>query len=371
MERRSRHRSRKYRHYTVIASLVVIILVVAGAGVGIKVHHDVQQRKVDRVLKVKAEKAEATAFKTFNAENVAKAKKLVNKLDAADKKELTPKLEQLETYMTSVKAAQTALTDYQTAKTDASYQKVTTSINNLKASSLKDQKASLENELGKVKVQVDNEKAAAEAKALTEKYKDKKIVALTFDDGPNPETTPMLLQELKAADVHATFFALGKNAQANQSIIKQEAAQGNVVASHTWDHKDLVTLTAAQQKQEIMSAHDLINKITGQDVNIYRPPYGAYNKTTLAATPLSPIIWGVDTEDWKLVGNTAGVVQNAVTHAHDGAIILIHDIHPWSVAAVPQIISQLKAKGFTFVTVPELLGAREGGIKAQTAYTGF
>ncbi|WP_337970384.1 polysaccharide deacetylase family protein, partial [Virgibacillus salexigens] len=117
----------------------------------------------------------------------------------------------------------------------------------------------------------------------------------------------------------------------------------------------------------IESANQLINKITGKNVTLFRPPYGSYNKSVLRQTNLSAVNWTVDTNDWRY-RTSAPVVQNVSTYAHDGAIILMHDIHQWSVDAVPQIIKNLKAQGYTFVTVSTLLTVQDGGAKAQQVY---
>ena len=371
MQSRRNVRSKKYKHYTTIASIVLVLLIALGIGVGFKVHQDIQNQKVYAAMAKKAETAVQTAYKNPTEQNIKSAKDLFDKLKKGDKAELKNDVKSAEEALDHLNDVKTAITTYQTEKTDASYKAANAALDKLKSSYELKEKPALVKQLATVKTQVDAAKAKEEAEALANKYKGKKLVALTFDDGPYPETTPGLLKYLKSVNVNVTFFALGENAKANPDIIKQEAADGNVVASHTWDHKELTTLSPAAQKQEIMSAHNLIDSLTGKTVNIYRPPYGAYDKTTLAQTTLSPIIWGVDTEDWKLVGNSAAVAQNAITHAHNGAIILIHDIHPWSVAAVPTIVSTLQSQGYTFVTVPELLGALEGGIKPQTAYTGY
>lgn len=207
------------------------------------------------------------------------------------------------------------------------------------------------------------------AKASTSQLANKKIIALTFDDGPSSAHTPALLDSLKAAGVKATFFVLGNNAAANPAILKREAAEGHEIASHTVDHAQLTKLPQASQTQEIESAAATIKSITGQDHPFYRPPYGAYNDTTLKASSRSPILWSNDTEDWRRM-NSAADTAAAIANPHDGEIILMHDIHGQSVAAVPQIILSLQAQGFTFVTVSQLIEARYGEIKPSTVYTG-
>ena len=196
-----------------------------------------------------------------------------------------------------------------------------------------------------------------------------KMIALTFDDGPSNLTTPTLLDTLKKYDVKATFCVLGQNVQQFPDIVKRENEQGCEIISHTWDHKDLATLSAADQTAEITGTQKLITQLTGQNNPLFRPPYGSYNSTTLAATNNAVMLWSVDTQDWAQSTSTP-VVKAALAGAHPDAVILMHDIHAWSVAAVPQIIASLKAQGYTFVTVSELIKAREGNIQPQTVYSG-
>ena len=368
-------RSKKHKKSTFVLSIVTIGLVLIGVGVGAKLYHDkqVEEAKVAAYQKEKdtALKAQALAYESPTTANIDSTLKLADHLNSEDKAQITEKIKTLKKYVDNMTQAKAALAAYKKSTTDADYKLANEKIKALTSSYEKNEKTTLTTQLAASKKEIDKEKAAAAAAAEKAKYANKKLIALSFDDGPGPVTTPKLLKILADNDVKATFFALGSQAQAYPDIIKSEAANGNEVASHTWDHKNLVTLTAAQQKKEILSAHDYINSLTGQNTNFFRPPYGSYNQTTLAQTNLAAVDWSIDTNDWKYVNNTPIVVQNAVNSAHDGAIILMHDIHSWSVDAVPQIIQQLKAKGYTFVTVSELLKAKEGGIEAGKVYTGY
>ncbi|MCL2681669.1 MAG: polysaccharide deacetylase family protein [Streptococcaceae bacterium] len=199
----------------------------------------------------------------------------------------------------------------------------------------------------------------------------KKLIALTFDDGPNPATTPLLLNELQKENVKVTFFSLGQNIQANPDIIKREAKEGNEIASHTWDHKDLTTLSPSQQLGEITGTQKLIKQLTGQDNHFFRPPYGSINNSALNVSDNAAILWSIDTRDWARTNDVSGTVQAAVSLAHPGAIIIMHDIHLWSVQAVPQIIKTLKSQGYTFVTVSQLLQEENGAIQTHKVYSGW
>ena len=181
-----------------------------------------------------------------------------------------------------------------------------------------------------------------------------KCVALTFDDGPGPKTGK-LLDELKKKNAAATFFVVGPNAKTRPEIIERMIAEGHEVGNHTWSHRSLPALSPAQVRSEIDRTNEAISAAIDQPATLLRPPYGARNPTTdrLAQAPV--ILWDVDTLDWKYK-NTEKVVDAAVSQTKPGSIVLMHDIHSSTVAAVPEILSRLKAKGYTFVTVTELLG---------------
>ncbi|GAA1497113.1 polysaccharide deacetylase family protein [Paeniglutamicibacter kerguelensis] len=181
-----------------------------------------------------------------------------------------------------------------------------------------------------------------------------KCVALTFDDGPGPKTGK-LLDELKKKNAAATFFVVGPNAKTRPELIERMIAEGHEVGNHTWSHRSLPALSPAQVRSEIDRTNEAISAAIDQPATLLRPPYGARNPTIdrLAQAPV--ILWDVDTLDWKHK-NTGKVVDAAVSQTKPGSIVLMHDIHGSTVAAVPEILSRLKAKGYTFVTVTELLG---------------
>lgn len=362
---------RKANKYRIAGAIILLLLVISGGTFAV-----VRAQQAERAytaLKGKEKAAEETATKSRNLSDIEEAQKLADQLHEGDKKLADKRLNKLKSDLMSLNNAKMAVDKAHQKPTDADVALAEKLVNQLSDEDLATDKAKLEQTLKADKELLAKNKAAAAAKAeaakVAKETQNAKLIALTFDDGPNPTTTPQLLQTLKAKGVVATFFALGNAAQANPDLIKQEAAQGNEVASHTWDHKDLQSLSPAAAKQEIESAHNLIDKLTGQTVNLFRPPYGSYNKTTLSLTNLSAVNWSVDTNDWRY-NSSAPVVQNALAAAHPGAIILMHDIHPWSVAAVPQIIDSLKAQGYRFVTVSKLLEARAGGAQPGQVYFG-
>ncbi|MDN3358293.1 polysaccharide deacetylase family protein [Actinomadura sp. DC4] len=186
-----------------------------------------------------------------------------------------------------------------------------------------------------------------------------KCVALTFDDGPGPYTTK-LLGMLAARHARVTFFLIGGNIQGREAIVRKELAEGHAIGDHTWSHPDLSTLPKQAVRAQLTRTLTEIAKVTGGPTRLMRPPYGATDRSvgTVARTlGLSQITWSVDTDDWR-DRNSAIVAQRAITRARRGDIILMHDIHPTTVNAVPRILRGLAKRGFTFATVPELLAAR-------------
>lgn len=187
----------------------------------------------------------------------------------------------------------------------------------------------------------------------------RKYVALTFDDGPGPDT-PAVLAALKKAGVPATFFVLGGNVQANPDTLRQVVASGNEVGVHTWDHKDLTRLKPAEQKAQIERTAGEILAATGVASRLFRAPYGSVNPQVLKQAEnakLLSVLWDVDTVDWTRP-STEQIVQTAVSQARPGSIILMHDgggDRAATVAAVPKIIKELRAKGYDFATVGDLV----------------
>jgi peptidoglycan/xylan/chitin deacetylase (PgdA/CDA1 family) len=198
--------------------------------------------------------------------------------------------------------------------------------------------------------------------------KGKKLLALTFDDGPHPTNTTELLDFLKSEEVRVTFFVLGSRVAAYPNIVRRMAAEGHQVGSHTYNHKQLTTLDEADLEYEINATNAEIQNALGFGPAALRPPYGAYNGAVLAKANLPIILWDIDPEDWKY-RNAETVFNNIVPKAKDGDIILLHDIHPTSVQAVKSVVKRLKDDGFTFVTVDTLIRVRKGEPQNGTVYS--
>ena len=183
----------------------------------------------------------------------------------------------------------------------------------------------------------------------------KPMVAITFDDGPYPETTNVMLDALEENYALATFFCLGKNVGYYPDVVKRELELGMEVGTHTYSHVQLNTLGADALDSEIKKALQAHEDAVGVKPKLMRPPYGAFNKEVLKAVGgygLCCMNWSLDTEDWKT--KNADATYKMVMTATDGDVILLHDIHQYNVEAVQRFVPDLMAAGFQLVTVPEL-----------------
>ena len=194
--------------------------------------------------------------------------------------------------------------------------------------------------------------------------KHKKVVALTFDDGPDGNTTPQALDILAKYKIKATFFVQGKNIAGNESILKRMQSEGHEVGNHSWNHPILTKLSLEDAKQQLTDTEDAITKVLGKSSKLMRPPYGAISDDIRNSLDLSFIMWDVDSLDWKSK-NEAAILTEIQRQTTDGSIILMHDIHQTSVNSLPRVIEYLQGQGYSFVTVSELLNI---GLKPHGIY---
>jgi peptidoglycan/xylan/chitin deacetylase (PgdA/CDA1 family) len=193
-----------------------------------------------------------------------------------------------------------------------------------------------------------------------------KCIALTFDDGPGPYTA-RLLADLKQFNAHATFFVIGQHVVASPRLVRAEFAGGHEVGNHSWSHPELTRLTVAQVDRQLQLTDNAIHRATGQTPTLVRPPYGAVNAAVKRQIARPVILWNRDTLDWK-VRNAQHVTDAVLGSARPGDIVLMHDIHPTTVDAVPGILQALTEQGYHFVTVSQLLqGVR---LNPGQAYSG-
>lgn len=181
-----------------------------------------------------------------------------------------------------------------------------------------------------------------------------KRVALTFDDGPHPKNTLKIIELLDKYDAKATFFMLGNRVDFYPDIAKKVADAGHDLGNHTWNHKDLSTLSKEEGVQEVEQTNEIIKSATGKESTAFRPPYGSVNEQVQNSIDIPSILWTIDTLDWKS-HNPDEILKIVQENVKDGSIILMHDIHDTSAQAVEPILKYLKAEGYECVTVSELL----------------
>ena len=195
-----------------------------------------------------------------------------------------------------------------------------------------------------------------------------KLIALTFDDGPRRSTTTALLDGLEARGVRATFFLIGKQLDHNEDLIRRMDAQGHQIGIHTYDHVSLTGLSRADFDAQVALTRQKLMAILGHDGFLLRPPYGAVDEAVRKNAGCPIILWSIDPEDWG-DQNAPREVEHVVSHARDGAIILMHDIFPASVEAALEIVDRLHAQGYLFVTVEELFAARHIALEPGETYS--
>lgn len=191
----------------------------------------------------------------------------------------------------------------------------------------------------------------------------KGCVALTFDDGPWPETTERLLDGLAQRGAKATFFVIGSQIEGQEDTLRRMVDEGHQVGLHTWDHVQLKGLTPEKIRAELSRTREALETITGPESLMLRPPYGFADSTLQACAGVPIIIWSVDTEDWR-DKTVSRIVQTALDGAEDGAIILMHDIYDTSVTAALEIADRLMAEGYWLVTVEQLFALH--GVTPET-----
>ncbi|UUO14353.1 polysaccharide deacetylase family protein [Dolichospermum heterosporum] len=187
----------------------------------------------------------------------------------------------------------------------------------------------------------------------------KKVIALTFDDGPWPSSTAKVLDILKKNNIKGTFFVVGQNVKNYPDLTKRVVTDGHIIANHTWHHwyHHMNAQTAAY---EVANTTDIIYKTTGIKTSLFRPPGGnmrngvaAYAKSNKYAV----IMWSSDSMDYSRPG-VPRLINNIFREAKPGGIVLMHDgggDRSHTVKALPEIISKFRKQGYEFVTVPELL----------------
>lgn len=188
-----------------------------------------------------------------------------------------------------------------------------------------------------------------------------RLAALTFDDGPNPDTTLPLLDLLKAHGVPATFFVIGEKLTPDTAPITARAAeQGCEIANHSFSHPDMSGMTADEIAAQVGMTSARIRQITGREPAFFRPPYIAVSEEMFSQIGM-PFIAGFGCDDFDPAVSTAERISRTMAQLRDGAVILLHDAagNVQTVEAVRALIPQIRAAGYEFVTVSELFSRRQ------------
>lgn len=199
----------------------------------------------------------------------------------------------------------------------------------------------------------------------------KPMVALTFDDGPNDTSTVKILDILEQYNVRATFFDLGRLVLNYPEVVKREATLGEV-ATHTYSHKDLNTLTPEEIEEELRLARDAQKQVLGEYPKLIRPPYGNVNVDVKnLITDMAIVNWNVDSLDWKY--RNKDLTLNEIYKYGDlnGKIILLHSIHASTAEVVEVLVPKLIEDGYQIVTVSELAKYKGYTLETGIVYSGF
>ncbi len=194
----------------------------------------------------------------------------------------------------------------------------------------------------------------------------KPMIALTFDDGPYTKVTRKILKALKENDSRATFFIMGNRVETYSETLKMAYDQGNQIGSHTYDHKDLRTMSVKDINKEINKTNKEVKKVIGCETTALRPPYGNVNARMRKTIQVPMIYWSVDSEDWK--SRNAKSVLKRCKSVQDGDILLFHDLYPSTASAIKKLVPRLKKQGYQLVTIDELFYYKQIDAKGGEVY---
>lgn len=192
----------------------------------------------------------------------------------------------------------------------------------------------------------------------------RRAVALTFDDGPDPDVTPRVLDTLAALNVRATFFVIGERAQQHPELVRRIVAEGHLVANHSWDHAALPLRTSATIRADLERTQAAIEHACGVRPAWFRPPYGLRDPRVLSAARelgLRTSLWSVSPRDWQDPGADT-VVERTLSVIEAGDIVLLHDGsagraggHPDTAQALPRLVQGLRDRGYEAIRLDEIL----------------
>lgn len=193
---------------------------------------------------------------------------------------------------------------------------------------------------------------------------DEKVIALTFDDGPDEVFTPQVLDILKKNDVKATFFVVGEKVEYNKELLKRQYDEGHEIGNHTFTHINVAKNSYGKVEKEITDTQNAVKNVIGVEPKIFRPPYRAMSKSVcdiIVSKHMNIILWSnLDPRDWSNPG-VGSIINTILTKVQNGNIILLHDYNnkrndkSQTIQALEVVIPKLKEKGYKFVTISELI----------------
>ncbi|MEA4924121.1 MAG: polysaccharide deacetylase family protein [Syntrophomonadaceae bacterium] len=200
---------------------------------------------------------------------------------------------------------------------------------------------------------------------ITQVKTQQKAVALTFDDGPDPARTPVVLANLQKHNVHATFFVVGNRAEKYPELLQQIAAQGHEIANHSYTHNYAAFQSNKAEvfQEEIDKTNSIIKNLTAQTPSLFRPPGGYLSDSLVEFTKQNQITiaywsWQQDSKDWKVGNSSSSIASHIIQHIQPGQIILLHDGGDnglQTAQAVDMLLTQLMDEGYQFITMSELI----------------
>jgi peptidoglycan/xylan/chitin deacetylase (PgdA/CDA1 family) len=193
-------------------------------------------------------------------------------------------------------------------------------------------------------------------------------ITLTFDDGPDPITTPAVLDVLRDYHIKATFFVIGARAEQHPELIERMVGEGHALGNHTYYHRDLTKLAPESMQRELQDTQAVIDRALGGHyrITLFRPPCGAPYNTEIDKLPafqkamreqqMYPVMWTIDPHDWALGGQPESIIAHlSQSTPQAGGVILLHDTMPQTTEALPKILDHYVAAGFEFTGVRDLL----------------
>ena len=189
-------------------------------------------------------------------------------------------------------------------------------------------------------------------------FSNKKLIAFTFDDGPSYIGTNKLLDNLDKYNARVTFFVLGSRVENYKDTLTKAYKMGNTIGNHTYSHSNLLKLDNYSVMDEIKKTNETIKNITGSETIYLRPPYGNINSDIKNISNMYTTLWDLDTEDWKNKDKDR-IADYIVSNAHDGSIVLLHDLYETSVDGALLAMERLEKEGYAFVTIDEMIKIKD------------